>query len=320
MPDFLGLFIAQPQLFVTAGNAMLAVAGRLVATNEEFTGATSAMPGWTGESRQAHDGRVRTISSQATTLAEALEKAGTTLVSGGTELTALATTLRSEVEAITAALFIVIPSGLVILGPAQYAEAAATVYGAEAVIAAYEAEAATLTTQLEGIVAQATAVDGSTAAQLEAAGTSIGVSPPGPNPLISGTPVTITLTYRQGMPKAEFLRKAEALKALGDRGMLFRAPTPVPRDRRITDGYRTFVEDRIEQLYGGTDIGRTMTDGLGSMSPDHVWELQLGGPDRWGNLSMLDRGVNVPIGLHQIRPQIQGLPDYTPIRIQIVGP
>jgi hypothetical protein len=56
------------------------------------------------------------------------------------------------------------------------------------------------------------------------------------------------------------------------------------------------------------------------MDPDHIWELQLGGPDVASNLRMLDRFTNQDIGLRQIWPQIRNLPDYTPIKIIIEGP
>jgi hypothetical protein len=56
------------------------------------------------------------------------------------------------------------------------------------------------------------------------------------------------------------------------------------------------------------------------MDPDHVWELQIGGPDTAANLRMLDRFTNQEIGMRQIWPQIRSLPDGTPIRITIQGP
>jgi hypothetical protein len=54
------------------------------------------------------------------------------------------------------------------------------------------------------------------------------------------------------------------------------------------------------------------------MNPDHVWELQLGGPDDPSNLHILDAFTNQAIG-RQIWQQIRNLADYTPIRINIEG-
>lgn len=53
------------------------------------------------------------------------------------------------------------------------------------------------------------------------------------------------------------------------------------------------------------------------MQPDHVWELQLGGPDTASNLKFLDSYTNWDIGTQQIRPQIRNFETGTKIRIKI---
>ena len=53
------------------------------------------------------------------------------------------------------------------------------------------------------------------------------------------------------------------------------------------------------------------------MQPDHVWELQLGGPDTASNLKFLDSFTNWDIGTQQIRQQIKNLDDFTKIKIKI---
>ncbi len=55
------------------------------------------------------------------------------------------------------------------------------------------------------------------------------------------------------------------------------------------------------------------------MNPDHVWELQLSGPDSTDNPHMLDAITNQAIG-RQIRQQIMHLPDYSPISVTVEGP
>jgi hypothetical protein len=55
------------------------------------------------------------------------------------------------------------------------------------------------------------------------------------------------------------------------------------------------------------------------MQPDHIWELQLGGPDVASNLRFLDAFTNTNIGMQQIWPQIRNLPVGTKIRIAIEG-
>lgn len=53
------------------------------------------------------------------------------------------------------------------------------------------------------------------------------------------------------------------------------------------------------------------------MQPDHVWELQLNGPDDISNLRFLDSFTNWDIGTQQIRPQIRDLETGTRITIRI---
>ena len=139
-----------------------------------------------------------------------------------------------------------------------------------------------------------------------------------PNPDLE--PATVTLRLKEGMPKREFARKANRLAELGAQGKLFKAPNPVRRDVQVTKRYRQDVINRIHRLYH--EVNPSFTRALilrvvKRMSPDHVWELQLGGPDVAENLRFLDRYTNEDIGLRQIRPQIRSLPNGTPIRIQV---
>lgn len=53
------------------------------------------------------------------------------------------------------------------------------------------------------------------------------------------------------------------------------------------------------------------------MEPDHVNELQRGGPDPRRNLRMLDRKTNFCICTQPIRPQTKDLPDGYPIKTDI---
>ena len=55
------------------------------------------------------------------------------------------------------------------------------------------------------------------------------------------------------------------------------------------------------------------------MQPDHVWELQLGGPDTTSNIRFLDSFTNWDIGTQQIRPQIRNLEIGTKIKIRVGG-
>ncbi|HEX4705603.1 MAG TPA: hypothetical protein VH352_26005 [Pseudonocardiaceae bacterium] len=135
-------------------------------------------------------------------------------------------------------------------------------------------------------------------------------------------PVTVQIWREPKMPKTEFNGKANALKRLSDDGKLSKAKNPVNRDPNVTKQYRQDMIDRIYRQYH--DQNPAFSDKLidrvtRRMSPDHVHELQLGGPDTAANLHFLDRYTNEQIGLRQIWPQIKNLPDGTPIRIEVVN-
>ncbi|MFG2331527.1 DNRLRE domain-containing protein [Streptomyces sp. NPDC048604] len=133
-------------------------------------------------------------------------------------------------------------------------------------------------------------------------------------------PVEITVKYQQGMSKVEFAKKAAALQKLSDQGKLFKAPNPVARNKQITKNYKGDLIKRVYDQYGSTNpaFADKLKDRiLNRMDPDHVHELQLGGPDAAGNLKMLDRYTNWHIGTQQIWPQIKNLDDFTPIKIRI---
>ena len=130
----------------------------------------------------------------------------------------------------------------------------------------------------------------------------------------------ITLEYVEGMDKKQFYRKANELKILGEQGFLYKAENPVQRDPTVTRNYRQGMIDRIWNQYHTVNpefadalINRVTT----RMQPDHIWELQLGGPDIPSNLRFLDSFTNWHVGSIQIRSQIRNLPTGTPITIKI---
>jgi RHS repeat-associated protein len=150
------------------------------------------------------------------------------------------------------------------------------------------------------------------------------VDPYGTKPQGSGGsgPVDVTVRWMSGMPKNQFNIKARQLQDLSDRGVLFKAPNPVARDSTITGRYKQQLIRRVFDQFGQTnrDFAEALrTRILTRMNPDHIWELQLGGPDVLANLHILDAFTNQRIGT-QIWTQIMHLPDYTPIRIIIIGP
>lgn len=129
---------------------------------------------------------------------------------------------------------------------------------------------------------------------------------------------TITLRLVEGMPPRQFMQKARALQDMGEQGLLIRRSTP--RDTSITKAFRQNTIDRIWAQYGqrNREFANALIERVTrKMSPDHVHELQLMGPDASSNLRWLDRFTNTNIGMRQIWPQIRALPQGTPIRIRI---
>lgn len=92
------------------------------------------------------------------------------------------------------------------------------------------------------------------------------------------------------------------------------------RDPAVTRKYRQDMIERIWNQYGevNPDFANALINRFTTrMQPDHIWELQLGGPDVPSNLRFLDSFTNWHIGTTQIRGQIRNLPVGTPIRIKI---
>ncbi|MFF3221735.1 hypothetical protein ACFYV7_02970 [Nocardia suismassiliense] len=151
-----------------------------------------------------------------------------------------------------------------------------------------------------------------------------GPPPSKPGPAVLGPdprePVTIYLWREEGMPKVEFRRKATALVEFGEAGQLIK--TKSVRDREVTKKYRKDIIDRIWKQYHevNPEFTRRLIDRVTrKMQPDHVHELQLGGPDTASNLKFLDAYTNWHIGTQQIRAQIRNLPDGTRIRIEVLN-
>lgn len=133
-------------------------------------------------------------------------------------------------------------------------------------------------------------------------------------------PHTVTLEWKPGMPKHAFERKASALQRLGEEGNLFKfkGKTEDYRDKEITKQYKGALEALIRRNNkDDPEFAEEAAVAARKMQPDHVNELQTGGPDAWRNLRMLDRTTNFDIGTQQIRPQIRDLPDGKPINIDI---
>ncbi|WP_030160402.1 hypothetical protein [Glycomyces sp. NRRL B-16210] len=157
-------------------------------------------------------------------------------------------------------------------------------------------------------------------------------------------PVVIELRRTRGMSKRTFDRKARALEKLGSEGKLVRHKVPKrkgqdgdyvnPRDRSVTSKHREETINRetakhtgdpaaqaeVRRKYAVMDPpkGSEGSKGMGQ-DPDHIHELQLGGPDNASNLSWEDAYTQRKIGKDLKYAMDQAGVEYgTPVIVRIV--
>ncbi|MFF4341636.1 hypothetical protein ACFY00_17080 [Kitasatospora sp. NPDC001540] len=138
----------------------------------------------------------------------------------------------------------------------------------------------------------------------------------GPKPGLK--PHTVTLEWRHGMPRLEFLQKAMALRRLGKQGKIFNAPK-VQRASGMTQAYKSALIKVLHDNHKGSPDYKAIMDRVESMQADHVNELQLGGLDSWKNLRMLHGETNRDVGTQQVTLDLvrHRVPVGTPIKIKI---
>ncbi len=138
----------------------------------------------------------------------------------------------------------------------------------------------------------------------------------GPTPGVE--PHTITLEWKHGMPRLEFVQKAMALRRLGKQGKLFNAPK-VNREKELTTEYKNALIKILHERHKGSADYDAIMDRVRSMQADHVHELQLGGHDTWKNLRMLHQWTNWDLGSEQINRDLarNKVPVGTPIKIKM---
>jgi uncharacterized protein YukE len=167
LPDYLSLISSQPGGYDELAGVLRTLATQLDRAGDAVNRARSrASSDWTGRSAQAFNAAVGATLSDMERAGGAATAASRVLSAAASELGAAVTEIRTFVASAEAAGFLVLPEGVVMIGPAQEAEAAAAGPGAPEVLAAYESAAAELTADLEGLVAAATAADESFAAAL----------------------------------------------------------------------------------------------------------------------------------------------------------
>ncbi len=161
MPTYDQLLICDPAGYEQSATSLESVGTEVdqstAAYLQAFTrGATG--PSWSGPAQQAAQGYVQRSVEYGQRMAKATLEAGSVLQGFGGQLAALVAQLRAISTAATAQGFL-INEGVVIIGPAQWAEITAATVAAEAVYAAYQAEAAALTSEIFAVVGEATAAD-----------------------------------------------------------------------------------------------------------------------------------------------------------------
>ncbi len=191
MPEYDLALISQPQSFVAFGSAAESAATQLASVREEFDAAVKrAGAAWHGDASEAHSRAAQQRGDAVTKVARAIGRAGQAASTGGEQMQAMVMALREFVQTLFETGFIVLPGGIVQPGPEQIAEAASAGPGAPAVLAGFEEAAAALTIEIESQVVELTAIDGETAAQIEAVLAELaevaGVAPVGMNPSLAG--------------------------------------------------------------------------------------------------------------------------------------
>lgn len=93
------------------------------------------------------------------------------------------------------------------------------------------------------------------------------------------------------------------------------------RDKNLTRKYKNDVKKRIERMFGSKNPKKAeeLKDRVDEMQPDHMWDLQLNGPDNRRNLKLLDEKTNQDLGKmiwNQIR-SVENVPVGTRINIVV---
>ncbi|MEV7117770.1 hypothetical protein [Kitasatospora griseola] len=138
----------------------------------------------------------------------------------------------------------------------------------------------------------------------------------GPNTALK--PHTVTLEWKHGMPRLEFMQKAMALRRLGRQGKLFNAPK-VDRVEGLTGQYKSALIQILHQKHKGSPDYDEIMGRARAMQADHLHELQLGGQDSWKNFRMLHDVTNWDVGTQQITHDLatKKVPVGTPIKIKV---
>lgn len=160
MPQFMQLMLSAPPAYGAVAASLQALAAEVRAVGGEFSGATQELQAeWVGRDANSQQQRAKRVDSGVSRVSAALGNAAKALESGATQLGTMTTELRSIVASAMEFGTLVLPNGLAVIGPQQWAEIAAAGPAAGAVESAYQAIATAYTEVIEASVAAATAMD-----------------------------------------------------------------------------------------------------------------------------------------------------------------
>ncbi|MCD0442037.1 hypothetical protein LO763_00145 [Glycomyces sp. A-F 0318] len=153
-------------------------------------------------------------------------------------------------------------------------------------------------------------------------------------------PVVLELKFTPDMNKKDFNRKAKDLVRLGNQGRLKRVlNTKSLRDPKLTSKHRSDMiaktarnhkgNPKLKQIleqFRGTEKGadgkvrpKSITHKGQIRDPDHIHELQLGGPDDVSNLRWMDAYTNRKMGREIYEAmEAAGVKEGTPIIVRLV--
>jgi The BURPS668_1122 family of deaminases len=176
MPTYDQLLMSNPGGYEQSASALGGVATEIEQSTtgyqQTFTRGASG-PSWSGQAQQAASGYVQRSVEYGQRMAKATVEAGSTLQGFAAELAAIVAQLRTISTTATAQGFL-INEGVVIIGPAQWAEITAANVASEAVYAAYQAQATALTSEIFAVVGEANAADLAAAQRLAQAAFQLG--------------------------------------------------------------------------------------------------------------------------------------------------
>jgi hypothetical protein len=170
VPQFIQLILSNPAAFDEAGASMQTGAQGFRTTSRSIRAATTgAFATWTGKSAK----RAKKVNDRFTAgvsgMGNWVKQAGTAATEGGTAMMETVTVLREGVQMAQALGFLVFPTGQVLVGPTQYAQAAAAGPAFGAVMEMYQGFARMYQAYFEGCVRIVTVQDQLTARAIQTA-------------------------------------------------------------------------------------------------------------------------------------------------------